>query len=246
ITDIPWERRSLPEQVAGDDGALDFAGTFVDGDDAGVAVHALDFGFAGVALAAVDLHGFVDDAIDHFAGVEFGAGGGGRRGSKGSRGSGGKAVLLEGGVVEEGAGGFDFGVHVGEHELDGLEFGDGFVEGGLGEAYGLRGDADTSAIKSGESDLEALAFFAEAIDGGDFAIVEDDFHGGRAALAHFVFVAADGEAGEGGFDEEGGNSLPAEFRVRFGEDEIDAGVGAVGDPGFGARKKIGGTGGGGS
>ena len=113
-------------------------------------------------------------------------------------------IFLEGGVVEEGAGGFDFGVHVGEHELDGLEFGDGFaegfagrgefdgfVEGALGEADGLRGDADASAIESGESDLEALAFFTETIGGGDFAIVENDFDGGRGALAHFVFVAAD-------------------------------------------------------
>ena len=32
-------------------------------------------------------------------------------------------------MVEEGAGGFDFGVHVGEHPLDGLEFADGFAEG---------------------------------------------------------------------------------------------------------------------
>jgi hypothetical protein len=158
-------------------------------------------------------------------------------------------------VVEEGAGGFDFGVHVGEHKLDGLEFGDGFaegfagagefdgfVEGALGEADGLRGDADASAIESGESDLEALAFFTEAIGGGDFAIVQDDFDGGRGALAHFVFVAADGEAAEGGFDEEGGNSLPGEFGLRFGEDEIDAGGAAVGDPGFGAREDVGGRG----
>ena len=64
----------MTEEIAGDDGALDFAGAFVDGDDAGVAVHALDFRFAGVAQAAVDLHGFVDDTIDHFAGVEFGGG----------------------------------------------------------------------------------------------------------------------------------------------------------------------------
>src|SRR5208337_199359 len=120
----------------------------------------------------------------------------------GSRRYRGKAILLKGGVVEEGAGGFDFGVHVGEHELDGLEFGDGFaegfagagefdgfVEGALGEANGLRGDADASAIESGESDFQALAFFTETIGGGDFAIVENDFDGGRAALAHFVFVA---------------------------------------------------------
>jgi hypothetical protein len=158
---------------------------------------------------------------------------------------------LEGGVVEEGAGGFDFGVHVRKHELDGLEFGDGlaegfagtrefdgFVEGALGEADGLRGDADASAIESGERDFEALAFFAEAIRGGDFAIIENNLDGGRGALAHFVFVAADGEAGESGLDEEGGNSLPGCGRIGFGEDDVEAGLGAVGDPGFGARKKI--------
>ena len=159
-------------------------------------------------------------------------------------------------MVEEGAGGFDFGVHVGEHELDGLEFGDGFAEGfagasefdgffegALGQAYSLRGDADASAIESGESDFEALAFFTEAIGGGDYAIIQNNFDGGRGALAHFVFVAADGEAGKSGFDQEGGDSLPGEFRLRFGEDDVEAGVGTVGDPGFGARKKIGGGGG---
>ena len=70
-----WSLRVI-QKIAGDDGALDFAGTFVDGDNAGVAIHALDVGFARVAEAAVDLDGFVDDAIDHFAGVEFRAGGG--------------------------------------------------------------------------------------------------------------------------------------------------------------------------
>jgi len=158
---------------------------------------------------------------------------------------------LEGGVVEEGAGGFDFGVHVSEHELDGLEFGDGLakgfaglgkfdglVEGALGEADGLRGDADAPAVESGKGDFEALAFFAEAIGGGDFAIVENDFDGRGAALAHFVFVAADAEAGEGGFDEEGGDSLPACGGIRFGEDDAEAGGAAVGDPGFGAGEEI--------
>src|SRR5208283_5113802 len=115
---------------------------------------------------------------------------------------------------------------------------DGFVEGGLGQANGLRGDADASAIESGESDLQALAFFTEAIGGGDFAIVEDDFHGGRRTLAHFVFVTADGEAGEGGFDKESGDSLPCGGGIGFGEDEIDAGMGTVGDPGFGAGEEV--------
>src|SRR5215469_5019009 len=68
----------LAPQVSGDDGALDFAGSFVNGDDTRVAIHALYFGFAGIAERAMNLDGFVDDAIDHFTGVQLGAGG--RRG----------------------------------------------------------------------------------------------------------------------------------------------------------------------
>ena len=75
----------------------------------------------------MDLDGFVDHAIDHFAGVEFGAGGGGAHRCA--------RVFEAGGIVQQDAGGFDFGVHVGEHPLNGLEFGDGFAEGFSARAY---------------------------------------------------------------------------------------------------------------
>src|SRR5271168_718286 len=55
--------------------ALDFAGAFVDFGDARVAVVTLDGIFAAVAVAAVDLDGFVGDARGHFAGEKFGDGG---------------------------------------------------------------------------------------------------------------------------------------------------------------------------
>ncbi len=119
------------------------------------------------------------------------------------------------GLIEQRAGGLDFRVHVGEHPLDGLEVGDGlaegfavacefcgFIESGLRKANGLGGDADAAAVECGEGDLQALAFFAEAIGGGYDAIVENNFDGGRTALTHFVFVAADLEARECGLDEE--------------------------------------------
>ena len=57
------------KEIAGDDGALDFGSTFVNGEDASIPVHAFDVGFAGIAEGAVDLDRFVDDAIGHFAGV---------------------------------------------------------------------------------------------------------------------------------------------------------------------------------
>jgi len=154
-------------------------------------------------------------------------------------------------VVDQDAGGFDFSVHVGEHPLDGLEFADGFaesaagagvfdglIEGALGKADGERGDADTAVVESGESDLEALAFFPEAGGDGDDAIVENDFDGGGTALAHFVFVAADFEAGCVGLEEEGGDSLPGRSGIGFGKDDEEAGSGAIGDPGFGAGEFV--------
>ncbi len=100
---------------------------------------------------------------------------------------------------------------------------DGIVERALSEADGLRGDADAAAVERAEGDFEALAFFAEAIFGGNFAIVQENFDRGRRALAHFVFVAADFEAFEGWFDEEGGDSLSACGRIGFGKDDVDAG-----------------------
>ena len=98
------------------------------------------------------LHGFVDHAIDHFAGVKFGPGRG--RAHRCAR------VFEKGGIVQQGARGFDFGVHVGQHPLNGLEFTDGFaeglsgarifcgfVEGTLSQPDSLRGNANAAAIK---------------------------------------------------------------------------------------------------
>src|SRR5208283_2001136 len=60
--------------------------------------------------------------------------GGGRDGGflavpAGSRRYRGETIFLGGRDVEEEAGGCDFGVHVGKHELDGLKFGDRLAEG---------------------------------------------------------------------------------------------------------------------
>ncbi len=154
-------------------------------------------------------------------------------------------------MVKEGAGGFEIGVHVGEHPLDRLEFADGsaegfagagvfhrFVEGAFGEADSLRSDADASRVESGERNAQALTFFSEAVFAWDDAIVQKNFDRGGGALAHFVFVAADFETGEGGLDQEGGNSLPGELGTGFGENEVDTGSGTIGDPGFGAVENV--------
>ena len=51
-------------------------------------------------------------------------------------------------------------------------------------------------------------------------------------------MAADFQAGGVGFEEEGGDSLPCGSGIGFGEDDVEAGVGAVGDPGFGAVEEV--------
>ena len=56
-----------------------------------------------------------------------------------------------------------------------LRVGQGLLEGALGDAGGLRGDADAAAIERGESDLVAFAFGAEAICDRHFAIGETKF-----------------------------------------------------------------------
>ena len=57
-------------------------------------------------------------------------------------------------------------------------------------------------------------------------------------LAHFFFVAADAKAFEGGLDEKRGDALSPGIRIRFREDDEDAGYAAVGDPGFRAVQAV--------
>ena len=72
--------------------------------------------------------------------------------------------------------------------MDGLKFADGFaesvallgvldrfVERALRQADGLRGDSDAAAVERAERDLEPLPFFAQAIFGWHFAIVQNNF-----------------------------------------------------------------------
>jgi len=116
-------------------------------------------GFARVAYAAVDLHGFTDYAIHHFTGVQF-CFRGRRTHFRRMR------VFQPGGVVHQSARGFDFRFHVGEHPLDSLKLSDilaegaallgifhGFFERTLRQPHGQRADANASAIQRAESNL---------------------------------------------------------------------------------------------
>ena len=63
------------QKIPGNNRALNLTCPLINRNDPGVAVHALDFRFAGIAEGTVDLDGFVDNTVDHFTAIEFGAGG---------------------------------------------------------------------------------------------------------------------------------------------------------------------------
>ncbi len=104
----------------------------------------------------------------------------------------------------------------------------------MGEAGHLRADGDAAFVQSFDGDFVALADFAEHVGGGDAAIVEDQFTGGRGADAELVFLFADFEAGEFALDHEACDAAITEIGVGVGEEEVEAGFGGVGDPHFAA------------
>ena len=102
----------------------------------------------------------------------------------------------------------------------------------------MRGNADAATVESAEGNLQALAFFAKAVFARDFAVVEKNFDSGGAALAHFVFMAADFEAGKARLDQKGGDAFAARFGIGLGKDDEEAGDAAVRDPGLCAVQAI--------
>src|SRR5215217_7982224 len=104
------------------DDALNLARPFVDGGDAGVAVHALDRVVARVAIAAMNLDGVGADAVSGFRGVELRY-----RSVEASLFVSG--VFHRGGAQREQTRGVGFGRHVSQLELNRLELGDRLAEG---------------------------------------------------------------------------------------------------------------------
>src|SRR5690606_16169097 len=105
-------------------------------------------------------------------------------------------VFQRGRAVGEQLGGLGAGRHVGDVPLDPLELVDllaeglpfvgvahGRLDGRKGDAVGLGGDADAAAVEGGHGDLEAFAFFTEAVGGRNAAIFEYELGGAARANA---------------------------------------------------------------
>ena len=141
--------------------------------------------------------------------------------------AGGGAIGEPGGVIDEHARGGDLRGHVGQLELNGLEFADGLAEllaflgvfrggvaGALRHAQRQRGDGDAPAVEDLQAVHEAVALLAQQIFLGHAAIAEDDFGSVARAHAQLVFLFAGAKAGRALFDDEGGDAVRAFARGR--------------------------------
>ena len=204
-----------------------------------MAVEALDRGFAHIAHSALDLHAFVGDAGQCLRGEEL------RRG--GAELAIGLGIPALCGREDEGLGGGDIGVDVGEHRLDELEPGDrlptllrlggeadGFVEDSDRLADADRGDVQAAFVQRGHRGVEALLLFtADEVGSRHTDIVEEDLRGPGTGLAHLVVVGTDGHALRLRGHEEDRDALgPGGVRVGAGEDHEDIGGLGVGDESF--------------
>src|SRR2546422_188336 len=225
---------------------LNLAFAPVDLGDAGVAVHPLDGIFAIVAIPAVDLDGLVGDARGHLRGEQLGNG----RFHAEARAD----VLLPSGFAREQARGVNFRGHICEHELDGLEIGDGMAEGhtllrifqrflkrALGNPHGLRGNADAPAVERGERDLVAFALSADSVLDGHFAVGEGKLDAGRGVDAEFLLFFADFEARRAALDHQRGDALFALWRGRIYIDDRGVSGTAVGGPSLRAGPDVAGA-----
>ena len=126
------------------------------------------------------------------------------------------------GVIDEQASSFDFRGHVGELELDGLEFADGFAEllallgvlhrgiqRALRHAQRQRGDGDAAAVENFQAARETFAFWAEQIFTRNAAIGENDFGGVAGAHAQLVFFFAGAKTGHALFQDERADAVRA-------------------------------------
>src|SRR6516225_427125 len=187
----------LLQELPRHDHALDLVGALVDLGDLRVAHHALDREVVHVAVAAEQLYRVGGHRHGHVGGQALA-----RRGEErqvidplsghGPLGPGRRRV-------GELAGRLELHRHVGDHELQALEFRDRpaellalpdvperVVQGALGDAEGLRGDRDASVVQGAQRDLEAFPFLADQPGGRDRAVVEVQLPGRRALDAELV------------------------------------------------------------
>src|SRR5439155_7724579 len=156
-----------------------------------------------------------------------------------------------GGVIDDHAGSFDLGGHLRDLKLNSLEFAnglakllafvgvlDGVFPGATSDAQHLRANADAAFVQRFDGDLISLAYFAEQVGLGHFAIFQDQLAGGGSANAQLVFFLTDAEAGKVFLHDKGSDAFVSGGRIDRGKKNENPRFLAVGDPKFAAVQNV--------
>ena len=146
-------------------------------------------------------------------------------------------------LIEKRAAGGGEAVHIGELALHQLELsnglvkllafvdvGHGNVQAGLHNADRPPGQDGALVVQARHQNCNTFVEFPEDVLGRDFAVLEYQLAGIRAAHAQLVQFLGPGKAGEIPLDNKSGNASAAGLRISLGIDDVNMGVGSVGDP----------------
>src|SRR5713101_486091 len=218
--DKHWRGRRFPlcastrrNKAAADQLAMDLVGALPDLGDLGVAEQPLDPVILDVAIAAMELHRLGGDAHREIGGAHFQ-----HRGFDGD--VGGAAVDEAGDMPEPRLAHRQIGRHVRQEELDALEFNDaparlaplvdvadGVLEGGAGDAEGVRGNARPRLVERRQQQLQPIARTPEQIVAPDAAFLKGERRGRGGAMPQLIFLAQHGEARGALLDDQRGDRL---------------------------------------
>src|SRR5215475_395096 len=233
-TVVNWRSQ---RKTLGDDLLHDLGGAGGDCPQAHVTEEALHRELAHVAVAAMELHRLVGDAVGHLGGEELGHRdlGDAVRPSRIERGR----------VIQETARGLDLRGHLrhamaqrlllAQRPVEGMALAQvdhGVLEGLPGTGEREHASHDALALESRRKLLEAATFHAEQVFGRDRAVLKGQLRCIGGAHAHLVELAAHHESREPALDEEHGDAVVAAIgraRVRAGGYEVQIAVHAVGD-----------------
>lgn len=230
---------------------LDVGSAFVDGTDLAITPELLGKTLTDKAHATHPLNSEAGNAAGNLGSVELGHGGVTDKVLA--------SLLLAGSVVDEGAGGGNLGVALGNLVLHALELTNkgaellavvpdvlnGIFKGAKGKTGHLGGNTDAALVEEGDGVLVAVAALAKQVLLGDDDVVKVEDAGGGGADAELLLLLGNGEAGGALFDNKGSDALVALGRVEVGKDDEDLGLHGVGDPHLAARdfEAVGGLGG---
>ncbi len=150
-------------------------------------------------------------------------------------------VLGPGGAVDEERGGVDAERHVGDaglrqrqvaqrrtEEVPAVGADKRCLKRGAGKTERCGADGGAEDVERRHREAEAAAGLAKAVGERNAAVLE--FQPGERVRGDHLEPLGDGEAGRVGVDDEGRETAGASALTRAGEDDVEVGDAAVGDP----------------